>query len=430
MKCPKCGYENRDEAHFCSECGADLSSEKFSCPQCGAVVHKENKHCINCGKELAWVDVDYDSIPIPIKHHAYKSFEKRLHSTKGVQTEQKGVLRYILSGILLLGILFLFIGLFGDFIKGTASTIGLKYDESASSLTYYFKDIYTNIQNLEISDKYGYVYEFELFLMVVDVIAYYSMFILVITFATLSTINLVKHIMKKSDINYYFLLPMVFSALLHIMVVMLTEYVAVNVAGEGFIKITLGWGSILLLIGSLLIVACIMFERLAKIIINRENATKIAASSLSIVSDILSFVLMLLAFGFIINIAEYSEVAIKMPINPTFTIRYIASLYPDNMKENFVKAYELSYSGFLILFISAILYLANYAVNLKNNSIAKIVIGGFSFIAMLVGEFLILSSANRAFVNNVGLSAGGVFIIICGLLSLGTLIASNVLKRR
>ncbi len=33
MSCPRCGFENRDDASFCGECGASLSPEP-PCPRC------------------------------------------------------------------------------------------------------------------------------------------------------------------------------------------------------------------------------------------------------------------------------------------------------------------------------------------------------------------------------------------------------------
>ena len=32
MQCPKCQFENREEAKFCSECGHKF---ELSCPECG-----------------------------------------------------------------------------------------------------------------------------------------------------------------------------------------------------------------------------------------------------------------------------------------------------------------------------------------------------------------------------------------------------------
>ena len=67
MKCPKCGCENPEEANFCCECGTKIESKKFLCPKCRALVKEGTKHCTNCGNSLNWVNVDYDTIPIPVQ---------------------------------------------------------------------------------------------------------------------------------------------------------------------------------------------------------------------------------------------------------------------------------------------------------------------------------------------------------------------------
>jgi tetratricopeptide (TPR) repeat protein len=51
MKCPKCGYENRQGAGFCGECGQSFIVEK-TCPKCGHANPQGNKFCDKCGRSL------------------------------------------------------------------------------------------------------------------------------------------------------------------------------------------------------------------------------------------------------------------------------------------------------------------------------------------------------------------------------------------
>lgn len=46
MKCPKCTFENREEAKFCKECGAKL---ELACLECGTVYEPGSKFCDECG---------------------------------------------------------------------------------------------------------------------------------------------------------------------------------------------------------------------------------------------------------------------------------------------------------------------------------------------------------------------------------------------
>jgi len=51
MKCPKCGYENREGAGFCGGCGQSFIAEK-TCSQCGHANPQGNKFCDKCGHSL------------------------------------------------------------------------------------------------------------------------------------------------------------------------------------------------------------------------------------------------------------------------------------------------------------------------------------------------------------------------------------------
>jgi class 3 adenylate cyclase len=59
MRCPKCQFENRDEAKFCGECGHKF---EISCPKCGADNRVGNKFCDECGSNLKPVKEASDQI--------------------------------------------------------------------------------------------------------------------------------------------------------------------------------------------------------------------------------------------------------------------------------------------------------------------------------------------------------------------------------
>jgi class 3 adenylate cyclase/tetratricopeptide (TPR) repeat protein len=50
MQCPKCQFENPDDAQFCIECGNPI---EFHCPQCGVITPTTGKFCKACGHNLA-----------------------------------------------------------------------------------------------------------------------------------------------------------------------------------------------------------------------------------------------------------------------------------------------------------------------------------------------------------------------------------------
>jgi class 3 adenylate cyclase/tetratricopeptide (TPR) repeat protein/energy-coupling factor transporter ATP-binding protein EcfA2 len=50
MICPKCQFENREEAKFCKKCGIAL---EFTCPKCGHLYQGDSLFCDECGQALA-----------------------------------------------------------------------------------------------------------------------------------------------------------------------------------------------------------------------------------------------------------------------------------------------------------------------------------------------------------------------------------------
>ena len=66
MRCPKCGYRNRDDEIFCANCGVEIKiyereiSEQLPCPKCGAMNRIGSSSCSSCGTRL---DSDYSLCP-------------------------------------------------------------------------------------------------------------------------------------------------------------------------------------------------------------------------------------------------------------------------------------------------------------------------------------------------------------------------------
>ena len=49
MKCPRCQFDNREEAKFCNECGHKL---ELACPECGKMNPPDSRFCSGCGHNL------------------------------------------------------------------------------------------------------------------------------------------------------------------------------------------------------------------------------------------------------------------------------------------------------------------------------------------------------------------------------------------
>ena len=142
MKCPYCGAENNDSAKFCKECGKSIQKEfNYICPKCGAPVEEKSKFCDNCGLDLAWVDADYDKIPIPVNH---KQNKVKANAASGKRSIPQLVASIVTASLIFISLLLMFIGLFGDVF--TFKMVG--YPEQKIQFTYFFGDATKNLSSL------------------------------------------------------------------------------------------------------------------------------------------------------------------------------------------------------------------------------------------------------------------------------------------
>ena len=95
MKCPKCQFENREEALFCSECGHRF---EVVCPNCGATIRTGSKFCDKCGHSLALPseplpkDLSFDEKLDKIQRYLPKGLaEKILAQRDRIEGERKQV---------------------------------------------------------------------------------------------------------------------------------------------------------------------------------------------------------------------------------------------------------------------------------------------------------------------------------------------------
>lgn len=242
MKCPYCGAENNDGAKFCKECGKSIQkSFNYVCPKCGSPVEEKSKFCDNCGLELAWVDVDYDRIPVPIKHKDSKV-------KQAGQQEQRSMPQLIASivtaSLVFVSLLNMFIGLFGDVMVTKISSSAL----TSVQFTYFFGDAakrYSSIPD-------GEMYRFMKGLMVVHHVLYFLMFAAVIgtiiALAIVITFNFIKG--KKLCVKPL-LIPMIASLAYtaYTLAIYGAYYNYPSIASE---EITIGYGPVLVVVGAMI----------------------------------------------------------------------------------------------------------------------------------------------------------------------------------
>jgi class 3 adenylate cyclase/tetratricopeptide (TPR) repeat protein len=89
MKCPKCQFENLDEAKFCAKCGTKL---EVVCPGCGKITPPGSNFCIACGHTLAEPKapppVDYSQ---PLSYVPKDLADKILSARSSMEGERKQV---------------------------------------------------------------------------------------------------------------------------------------------------------------------------------------------------------------------------------------------------------------------------------------------------------------------------------------------------
>jgi len=95
MKCPKCHFENHQDAKFCNECGAKL---EIACPECGKVNPPGSKFCNECGYNLAVPsepvpkDLSFDEKIDKIQRYLPKGLTEKILAQRGkIEGERKQV---------------------------------------------------------------------------------------------------------------------------------------------------------------------------------------------------------------------------------------------------------------------------------------------------------------------------------------------------
>ena len=95
MKCPKCQFENPDDAQFCIECGNPI---EFSCPKCGAITPATGKFCKACGhnlilpSETSTKDLTFDEKLDKIQRYLPKGLTQKILSQRDrIEGERKQV---------------------------------------------------------------------------------------------------------------------------------------------------------------------------------------------------------------------------------------------------------------------------------------------------------------------------------------------------
>ncbi|MGI9568500.1 MAG: double zinc ribbon domain-containing protein, partial [Desulfobulbia bacterium] len=93
MQCPKCQFENREEAKYCNECGNKL---ELLCPICKAINRIGSKFCDECGTKLSPhdehspADISFNEKLIKIQKYLPKGLTEKILAQKDrIEGERK-----------------------------------------------------------------------------------------------------------------------------------------------------------------------------------------------------------------------------------------------------------------------------------------------------------------------------------------------------
>ena len=284
MKCPKCGFENQDDAVFCEECGHKLD-EKLTCPSCGAELREGAKFCVKCG---AKIDSDNNSV---ITSAPIAGTKAQVNWIRSVQL--------LLLGF---GLGLMMVGMFCSCLHLEVLVGGQTYGtQDMYPMGYFFKDFWKEVSNIRDSGFPMYATTYTI-LGIFTLISYIVMLVGVIISGIVGIVNVEKHYKEEKFVNKA-PLATIGCTLPFILMVCLT-YLCTTKVLTGTPKttqvISFGYGTIILIVG--------LFAVIGSVILNtHENKAakekvKVCKSSIYYGVAALVFVIaVLLGFGAILS---------------------------------------------------------------------------------------------------------------------------------
>ena len=422
MKCPKCGFENPEDSQYCEECGTKLEVEKFLCPACSAVVKKGAKHCGQCGKELTWVDADYDSIPVPMKSKKVetavaKPTTKENKTTTTSSFNKKKIIPIISLVLVALGVLFTFIGWFGDAIsvKGIGgSNIGL---------TYFFKDCYqecNELRNLPYHEAFG----MHLAVCMLNTTTYVVMLLGILIFGSYTIYTHAKTL-NGAKMSYPRVgsIGLMATTLIHIC---FTSFLYSG-SNTTVLKMEFGWGFGLAIAGLVLILLSLLLERF-----NPEfdgfNTNRFVSTIVSSTMAILSFVVLLLIVTPINSVRNGSA---SVEFTP-YSIMLNAMMNYSN-GGTMGKEFGPALASFLFFWIAFNVGLISLLLNNKENKLGTIITSGVTLLHVITGLVYGCISINKMGLGSsvkAGCSASFVWAVILTVMLVACGIVSMVFKNK
>ena len=430
--CKKCNKSFSDDDVYCTECGEKLSNG-YTCPRCGAHVDLDDKFCSKCGYDLkqgnkcpkCGHELKPGSRFCPACGEQLKANQIIDGKKKLSSDNQKGgipnIAKYILIGVFFLAALISLAGFFGDVF--VAKVAGAK---SSVTISYFFGDELDTLRSLR---DYGDTEQFlfELLSFGVHALTYFGGMIGLLTTIGFGIYFVVRSFKTKTDFPKKTFFFMLLSTLPYVSI---TAWMVVNSTSLS-IRTTLGWGTTLLAVGSLLSAAAYA----AYLIMEGERTCKkIAIRSLFSAS----FLILVLISIFGVSkqvLVRGGGLRANLGIY-TFFSSALSSYQSLGHNYN-INTYSSSYfvSFFLSVFtVVTIIYSIFTLTSVKKpRMIGGIMFISSIFVASLLSSLLTVIPVAKSYKTvseiTVGLGSGTVFAMLSSVLALGCMITALSLDK-
>ena len=385
MICPKCQHSNVEGAKFCSECGNKLIDSEHLCPFCHSKVNYPDKYCSSCGGRLLWPSQNG-----PRQVTTSNNFHININ------------IRKVIAGLIIsIAIILLIVGLFGAIGKANYSSNGSNMS-STTNFTYFFGEGFKSLNETKDIYPYPEYYNVSLFMFIINTISYFSLLLSIPLFVIIDFIRYLKiKIFDYKFIRYIFLISIVHLCILFSRILLVSQESGVH------IYISLSWGSILLIIGTPILLAGLFLDR----VIANENKSpsiilKYSFYALAILTTLLFFSKI---YSLLIDASAYMDASLYNVTLLAITEYSTGSAV--NELPGLVISLVIEYIGLATL-IASIILLAN------NKFKSFFILTSISAVSLLTSFFMTLGIANSYVKDHIStfmsanVTVEGVFAII------------------
>ena len=408
MNCPKCNFDNAEDAVFCENCGAKLIEEKLVCPKCGTENNPSAKFCKKCGNALKETEV----------------VKKETQPVKQVSNRARvSVLKIVAASIIGLALGFILIGMFTGYLTVIVRNGSNVNTSSVNMVKYIFNDMFKELERFRDLDNGSSYYTINIILRILVLISYVVMVIGVIAFTTVTIINVAKNVTKK-DFSLKSSIGLVASILPFILITSWVfigegEYPSLNIRES----LRFGSGTVLLVISVFLIVIAIILDRIDNAI-KEKNIYSIISTGLLAVSSIFFIIMGMLICGTVLsckNSSTYTECSASY--------RLVAEYLNTDLGGDPSKGVEAVVIGFFLGIFSYIFIVSSIPTFIHKPSAGTCAFVGFATILMII-SICITVGAGKLETTSFAVSPTFIFAIVIALNAFGAAIAGLIIGKK